>query len=86
MNADTGIIVNWDDSLLSDPVSEKASDMQAVTIGIMTAWEFRVKWYGDTEEEPKRIIAEEKKRLSSGISDLFNNPSAMITGNNNNGQ
>lgn len=85
LNVDADIIVNWDDSLLSDPVSEKASDMQAVTIGIMTAWEFRVKWYGDTEEEAKRIIAEEKSNLSAGISDLFNNPAAMITGNNNNG-
>lgn len=68
---DAIIDVEWDDSLLKDPEAEKASDLQAVSQGIMTAWEFRVKWMGDTKEEAQKILAEEKKNNPT-IDDFFN--------------
>ena len=71
LKEDAIINVSWDDSLLKDPEIEKASDLQAVSQGIMTAWEFRVKWMNDTEEEAKKILEEEKKNNPT-IDDMFN--------------
>ena len=70
---DAEIDVDWDDSLLKDPDVEKQSDLQAVSQGIMTAWEFRVKWMGDTEKEAKKILAEERASNPT-IDDFFNTP------------
>lgn len=71
LKEDAEITVSWDDSLLKDPEVEKTSDLQAVSQGIMTAWEFRVKWMNNTEEEAKKILAEEKKNNPT-IDDMFN--------------
>lgn len=78
MPEDVEINVSWDDSLLKDPEAEKASDLQAVSQGIMTAWEFRVKWMNNTEEEAKKILSEERANNPT-IDDLFNTPPS--TGN-----
>lgn len=81
LNGDAEINVLWDDSLLKDPEAEKASDLQAVSQGIMTAWEFRVKWMGDTKEEAQKILAEDKKN-NPQIDDFFNTtPNAGNYGN-----
>ena len=32
--------------------------MQEVRDGLMAKWEYRVKWYGETENEAKKIISE----------------------------
>ena len=71
LKEDADLTVSWDDSLLKDPEAEKASDMQAVSQGIMTAWEFRVKWMNNTEDEAKKILQEEKKNNPT-IDDMFN--------------
>ena len=44
------------DSILDDPDAirqDKALDLQEVNAGIMADWEYRAKWYGETEEEAK---------------------------------
>ena len=71
LSSDAEINVEWDDSLLKDPDVEKTSDLQAVSQGIMTAWEFRVKWMGDDEKTAKKILAEERA-LNPTINDFFN--------------
>ena len=71
LKEDADLTITWDDSLLKDPEVEKTADMQAVSQGIMTAWEFRVKWMGDTKEEAKKILEEEKKN-NPMIDDMFN--------------
>ena len=71
LKEDAELTITWDDSLLKDPEVEKTADMQAVSQGIMTAWEFRVKWMGDTEDEAKKILEEEKKN-NPVIDDMFN--------------
>ena len=73
LKEDAEIDVEWDDSLLKDPEAEKASDLQAVSQGIMTAWEFRVKWMGDTKEEAQKILSEERAK-NPIIDDFFNTP------------
>lgn len=69
---DAKIDVEWDDSLLKDPEVEKQTDLQAVSQGIMTAWEFRVKWMGDDETTAKKILAEERANTPT-IDDFFTN-------------
>lgn len=44
------------DAVLDDPDAvrqDKAMDLQEVNAGIMADWEYRAKWYGETEEEAK---------------------------------
>lgn len=52
------ITLNLDDSFIEDKVSMRAQDMLDVREGIMAAWEFRVKWYGEDEETARAKIAE----------------------------
>ena len=73
LKEDAEITISWDDSLLKDPEIEKTTDLQAVSQGIMTAWEFRVKWMGDNEEDAKKILAEERANNQT-IDDFFNTP------------
>ena len=50
----------WDDSIIVDADKERQSDRQDVSMGLMQAWEYRMKWYGETEAQAKEmVIAEE---------------------------
>lgn len=53
------IKVNFDDSIIQDTAAEKAQDMAEVAAGLMKKWEWRVKWYGESDEEAKSAVAEE---------------------------
>jgi len=44
----------WDDSIIVDAEQERLRDMQEVTMGLMKNWQYRMKWYGETEEEAKK--------------------------------
>lgn len=35
--------------------------MQEVRDGLMQKWEYRVKWYGETEQEAKKVLSEDEK-------------------------
>ena len=48
-----------DDSIVVDAESERLRDMQEVSAGILAKWEYRVKWYGDTEEKAKEMTKED---------------------------
>lgn len=50
------VAYTWGDSVLDDPEArrqDKAVDMQEVTAGLMNDFEYRMKWYGESEEEAK---------------------------------
>lgn len=49
------IVVNFDDSVITDSASERAQDLTDVAAGMMKPWEYRVKWYGDSEDDAKAI-------------------------------
>ena len=42
--------------------------MQEVRDGIMQKWEFRAKWYGETEEQAKAAIAAARESEDQGLS------------------
>lgn len=48
----------FDKSVIIDEDAERLQDLQDVRDGIMAKWEYRVKWYGETEKEAKKNIAE----------------------------
>lgn len=51
------IVVDFDDSFFIDPTAERERDLSEVRAGIMAPWEYRVKYYGDSEEHAKETAA-----------------------------
>lgn len=47
--------VAWDDSIVQDTEAEKAQDMREVAAGLMHAWEYRSRWYGEDEATARRM-------------------------------
>ena len=58
IKADAKITVIFDQSPLVDENAERQRDKDDVTAGLMQKWEYRVKWYGETEEEATKILAD----------------------------
>lgn len=50
------IEVMFDRAPLIDELSERERDRQDVASGLMLPWEYRVKWYGESEETAKAIL------------------------------
>ena len=48
----------FDDSIIEDTKTEKQQDLQEVRDGIMQKFEYRMKWYGESEEDAKKILDE----------------------------
>lgn len=48
----------WDDSVIVDAEAERLRDQQEVSQGLMKKWEYRVKWYGETEEQAKKVLGD----------------------------
>jgi len=72
VNPDATIDIKFDDGYIIDKESERERDRQDVRDGLMQKWEYRVKWYGETEEEAKAAIAQS----AEGIADPFGFASA----------
>lgn len=51
-------ICDFKDSILTDEETERAQDKSDVAAGLMLPWEYRVKWYGETEEQARAKLAE----------------------------
>lgn len=56
---DTEVCVNFEDGFIVDKDSQRERDRQDVLDGIMLKYEYRMKWYGETEEEAKAVLAAE---------------------------
>ena len=57
VDPDTRVTVNFEDSYIIDKESERERDRQDVRDGLMQKWEYRVKWYGESEEEAKAMVS-----------------------------
>ena len=57
---DATVKVQFDDSIIEDKNAERERDRQDVAAGLMAKWEYRVKWYGETEEQAKKWEADQK--------------------------
>ena len=58
VRSDAKISVIFDQSPLIDENAERLRDLQEVKDGLMAAYEYRAKWYGETEETAKAMIKE----------------------------
>lgn len=61
VNPDTKVTINFEDGYIIDKDSERLRDQGEVRDGLMMDWEFRVKWYGESEEDAKAVLAEKRK-------------------------
>lgn len=57
---DTLITVNFEDGFVIDDETRRERDRQDVRDGLMNAWEFRVKWYGEDEATAKAKLNDMK--------------------------
>lgn len=53
---DTEITIDFDDSIIEDKQAERNSDRQDVSMGALQLWEYRMKWYGETDEQAKANV------------------------------
>lgn len=54
---DEGLVrVTFDDSIITDTSAEKQQDMAEVAAGLMEAWEYRAKWYGEDEVTARGVF------------------------------
>ena len=61
----------WDDSIIVDAEKERQRDRDEVDHGLMAPWEYRKKWYGETEDQAKAAIASMKSPSDEEL--LFGN-------------
>ena len=47
----------WDDSIVVDTEKERQTDRADVAMGALNLWEYRARWYGETEEIAKAMTA-----------------------------
>ena len=64
-DADTSITIRFEDGFVIDDETRRERDRQDIRDGLMQAWEYRVKWYGETEEEAKAMIADMKTQTEN---------------------
>lgn len=53
------ITINFDDSIIEDTGAEKEKFLQEIRDGIRDKWEYRVRFFGETEEEAKANIPDQ---------------------------
>lgn len=57
--------VLFDDSIIQGAEAEKERDMKEVAAGLMLPWEYRARWYGESEDVVKRNVATSAARAAS---------------------
>lgn len=70
MPTDWEITINFDDSIIEDRPAEQLRDMQQVRDKLMAVWEYRVKYFGETEDDAK-AMAEELSSTGEEDADPF---------------
>lgn len=56
LNLETEVTIDFDDSIIEDKEAERQSDRQDVSMGAMPLWEYRAKYYGESEEQAKAAV------------------------------
>lgn len=56
VNPDAIVTIGFEDGFIIDEQTAKEADRQDMRDGVLNKWEYRVKWYGETEEEAKAAI------------------------------
>ena len=76
------VTFEWDDSIIVDAEAERVRDQQEVRDGLMKKWEYRVKWYGETEEQAKAMVGDgSEEQTDDEIMKFLNEPEPTEGGN-----
>jgi len=67
---DTEVNVDFDDSIIEDKTVERANDRQDLAAGIMNPWEYRAKWYNESEEEAKKNLPPMTQMITEGQTEI----------------
>lgn len=59
LNENATVTITFDDSIIEDKTTERQSDRQDVSMGVMSLAEYRAKWYGETPEQAQRNLPEQ---------------------------
>ena len=51
----------FDDSVIEDKAEEKRQDIVQINAGVMSKIEYRMKWFGETEDEATKAVEEISK-------------------------
>ncbi len=62
---ETEINITFDDSFIIDKEAERQRDLQEIREGLKAKWEYRKKWFGESDDEAKRAILELQPKESS---------------------
>ena len=58
VDPDTDICIEGETIRLANDVCERGQDLRAVRGGILQKWEYRMKWYGESEQQAKAALAD----------------------------
>lgn len=56
LSEEATITIDFDDSIIEDKKAERDRDLHDVAVGAMSLWEYRAKWYGETEGQAKEAV------------------------------
>ena len=59
----TKITINFDDSIIEDTGAEKEKFLQEIRDGIRDKWEYRARFFGETEEEAKANVPQSESNV-----------------------
>lgn len=83
---DYEVAYKWDDSIIVDKDTERQQDLLEVKSGLMSKLEYRMKWYGETEDQAKKslniIDTEKTQELELTQSVTLNGTNTNTNGNN----
>ncbi|AMJ40371.1 phage portal protein [Anaerotignum propionicum] len=64
------VTINFDDSIIEDTAAEKQQFLQEIRDGIRQRWEYRVRFFGETEEEAKvNVTDSQSNNMLMGFGD-----------------
>ena len=63
LEAGTEIKIDFDDSIIEDKEAKRQSDRQDVSMGAMSLWEYRAKYYGETKEQAKAAVQQPEETV-----------------------
>ena len=63
LNPEAEVTIDFDDSIIEDKEAERQSDRQDVAMGAMPLWEYRSKYYAETEEQAKKNVQQPEETV-----------------------
>lgn len=70
LNENSDVSIQFDDSIFIDTEADRAQDRQDVSMGVMSLWEYRSKWYGEDEQTAKKMLPKMEDLVDEGQDEI----------------